>query len=269
MESRFKFINEIFGGYSEGEVFSVYGQPTAGKTLFMLYEMGKWTNEGKKIIYIDTEGGFKDMYNEWKEKFGINENKVVVRVKRDLRALLHYLGEDVDFETSNKGKISLVLKGLVKRGDEDVIWRDLRKVNDYVIILDSLTAPITNLIPSTNENYPVRADVIGHVFGMLYRVMDEKESGHVVMLHHASNNPTNPYDNKQLLKGGNRVVYMSKKIMLIEKPKAKAMENIRKIIAIRTPKYKGWEKYSFLEYGDNGIKEVDEEYVMEIAGKKK
>lgn len=266
MKSRFGVINEIFGGYSEGQVFSLYGMPSAGKSLFVLHEAEYFMKNGYRVIYIDTEGGAKDMIDVWSDRLDL-KNMIVVS-KRDIRSLFYYMGEDVDFTSSKNGKISMVWKGIVKKSDENTIWHDIGRVKKYVIIMDSMTAPITNFIPSTNENYPVRSDIIGHLFAMIYYVMDNKSGGFTIAIQHGSLNPTNPYSNIAIMKGGSRVVFMSKKIAYLEKLRKGVWQNIRKIHAVRTPLGKEWEKYGFLEYGDDGIKDVDEDYVMNMLNKK-
>ena len=265
MESRFKVINNLFHGYTENQVFSVYGMPSVGKSLYLLHEAEKFLEKKMRVIYIDTEGGIEDMIDAWSSKLNLEGIHIVQ--ERTIRSLFHYLGEDIDISVSNKGKMTLVWKGLVKKSDENVIWKDLRNVKKYVIILDSLTAPITNEIPTATENFPIRSDVIGHAFGLLYYIMDMKSGGYVIMSHHGTLNPTNPYTNIAMLKGGSRVQFMSKKIAYFEKPRKKIYENIRKVHAVRTPYGKDWTMYGFIEYNDDGIKDVDEEYVLSLGGK--
>ena len=265
MESRFEIINKLFGGYSENQVFSMYGMPSVGKTLFLLHETQHFLEKGYKVIYIDTEGGVEDIINAWKKKLKLDGVSIIV--KRTIRSLFHYLGEDIDFSVSKKGKLTLMWKGLVKKSDDDVIWNDVRRAKKYVVILDSLTSPISNEIPSSTENYPFRSDVIGHVFGMLYYILDSKNGGFAIMTHHGSLNPTNPYTNIAEMKGGSRVKFMSKKIAYFEKPRKNIWQNIRKIHAVRTPLAKDWHLYGFIEYTDDGIRDVDEDYVMSLGGK--
>ena len=263
MESKYSVINDLFGGYSEGQIFAIYGMPSVGKSLFLLHEAGNFLKNGYKVIYIDTEGGVKDLVNAWSNKLKLDKMRIVQ--KRTIRSLFHYLGEDIDFSVSKNGKMTMVWKGLVKKNDENVIWKDLRSAKKFLVILDSLTAPITNEIPTATENFPIRSDVIGHVFGLLHYIMDMKDGGYVIISNHGTMNPTNPYSNIALMKGGSRVMFMSKKIAYFEKLRKKVWQNIRKIHAVRTPLAKDWSLYGFVEYNDDGIKVVDEDYVLSLT----
>jgi len=46
------------GGYEKDILTTIYGPAGSGKTLFCLLSLLKIAESGKKIIYIDTEGGF-------------------------------------------------------------------------------------------------------------------------------------------------------------------------------------------------------------------
>ncbi|MBW2977471.1 DNA repair and recombination protein RadB [Candidatus Woesearchaeota archaeon] len=60
------------GGYEKDIVSTIYGPAGSGKTLLCLLALLKIAGEGKKIIYIDTEGGFsverlKQLNNDYKK----------------------------------------------------------------------------------------------------------------------------------------------------------------------------------------------------------
>jgi DNA repair protein RadB len=48
----------LHGGYEAGIITTIYGPPGSGKTNFCLLAAVSQAKKGKKVIYIDTEGGF-------------------------------------------------------------------------------------------------------------------------------------------------------------------------------------------------------------------
>ena len=52
-------VNEVLkGGYDRDIINTIYGPAGSGKTLLCLLAMIEAVNEGKKVVYMDTEGGF-------------------------------------------------------------------------------------------------------------------------------------------------------------------------------------------------------------------
>ncbi len=52
-----ELLDELLGGYEKGVVTTIYGPAGSGKTLLLLLAMTATPKE-KKIIFVDTEGGF-------------------------------------------------------------------------------------------------------------------------------------------------------------------------------------------------------------------
>ena len=52
------FDNLIYGGYEKDIVTTIYGPAGTGKTCLCLLATIQAVKSGKKVIYVDTEGGF-------------------------------------------------------------------------------------------------------------------------------------------------------------------------------------------------------------------
>ena len=48
----------LFGGYDKGIITTIYGTAGSGKTNFCMLALASVCKKGKKIVFIDTEGGF-------------------------------------------------------------------------------------------------------------------------------------------------------------------------------------------------------------------
>ncbi len=51
-------VDELIGGYEKDIITTVYGPAGSGKTLLCMLATIQMVKDGKKVIYVDTEGGF-------------------------------------------------------------------------------------------------------------------------------------------------------------------------------------------------------------------
>lgn len=52
------FVGELLEELQEDTITTIFGPPAAGKTTLCLQYCAKCSNDGKKVLFIDTEGGF-------------------------------------------------------------------------------------------------------------------------------------------------------------------------------------------------------------------
>lgn len=70
VQSFLKGINDLIGGeFYEKEVYSIYGVPSVGKSVYLMEEVANFLNQGYRVIWIDTEGGFRGNWSVWTPVF--------------------------------------------------------------------------------------------------------------------------------------------------------------------------------------------------------
>ena len=264
MKSFSENIAKLVGEYKEKEIYSYYAVPNAGKTLFLLQEASNLTKAGIRVLWLDTEGGFAGM-EEWKKKFGLVADKFFYYQFFDYEELMKFLGFDVSVEYG-KGKVEVSMNGRVKKEDKTIYAEGFGRLKgDTAIFLDSLTSLFRLKFSDSTQNFPARATATGFlVYALLY--LASKTNAIVITSNHASLNPTNPYTNLGLIRGGNTVSYYSKYIIYIEKPRKRALEDYRKFWGVRLPNAREWEKAVWLKIDNSGFKDVSDDEVKNVLG---
>jgi len=266
MKSWNKEIVEKLGEYED--IVFIYGLPNVGKSLFLLQESYYQLSQGYSVLWIDTEGGIDEMMKVWsdklKKRYGVKKDIRVVKI-RSFSSFMKYLGKNVEVSASNKGKITIQLKGESKKKDGIRIFDVVR--DKTLVVVDSFTAPFRLAIPSSTENLPARSDAYALAVESLFRLMDSRDDVVVMMSVHSSFTPTNPFEVKHGYVGGMVLKYFSKRIMFIEKPRKNKLSDYRKLWFMRSPRCKEWGEYSWMKITDEGYIEVDEKEVEEVLEK--
>lgn len=101
-----KGLDEFLQGYKE-ELTLIYGPSASGKTTLAIQAAIKQAEEGKKVLYIDTEGGFStERIKQINPDPKILDNILLLRVN-------DFMQQRVNFrklkEITEKGKISLIV----------------------------------------------------------------------------------------------------------------------------------------------------------------
>jgi len=87
----------LFGGYEAGIITMIVGPPGSGKTNFVILAAASLAKKGKKVIFIDTEGGFSperfrqivgDKYEEILQNILLLEPKSFDEQKKSFEELL-------------------------------------------------------------------------------------------------------------------------------------------------------------------------------------
>ena len=134
----------------------------------------------------------------------------------------------------------------------------IKKEKIDVVIIDSISSPIRTAFWTAQENYPARADAMSLIMGELTRLQDMYD---VIILttHHASMNPTNPYDTTAMMRGGIVAKYYSKRVVYINKRGKKGFENYRKFWLVRAEDQPEWSMATVAKITDVGYVDVPKE----------
>lgn len=231
-------INKLIGGeFYEKEVYSMYGVPSVGKSVYLMEETANFLNEGYRVIWIDTEGGFRGNWSVWTPVFinkfskmkpdNFHYEKVL-----DLEGFCSLFGMTVGLEY---GKSKMEVTPLKVEEKDSILYREFGKLKGKVaVIVDSFTSPIKLQFTSKVQNFSGRADAESLMLWNLVKFA-EKVNGFVILSNHESKNPTDPYHPQGKLRGGDTVKYYSKYIIQFNKPMKKSWANFRQLIAVRTP----------------------------------
>lgn len=251
-------INEMLDDktYNSNEIVAVYGKPKVGKSLLSIQEACHLTAEGYNVLFIDTEGSLVQLLKKWvpvfEEKYGERKGRLMVESKKDLINLMGYLGHKSELKKKGKGKIEFQVNGSIDSKLEDTITK---KKIDFVI-LDSLTSPLRVFTKQT-QNYPARGDATAFILTTLVRFQENYDVG-CLITNHASWNPTNPYETMAEATGGVCVHYYAKRLIYLDKRKAKAYKNYRRFWLVRGETDPEWSKVTITKIDDNGYQDEND-----------
>ncbi len=266
-------ITDMVGDFAPKEIYSIYAAPNVGKTIYLIGEAINALNQGQRVIWIDTEGGFDNMWSKfapiYAQRFNYNlanldQNYEYYRVitPQELSALF---GFNIDVEYDKK--ISTKITSINKKSEGTLYEHWGNKKKDLLIILDSFSSPFKLGFSMAVENFSARADAQSIIFMGIMQFM-EKTSATVIMSHHSSMNPTNPYEQVGKVRGGTTVMYYSKYILDFEAQKRKALSDYRHVFAVRTSKAKSWELSRWFKIDGNGYNDASDAEVTELIGAK-
>jgi len=94
----------LYGGYEQDIVNVIYGAPGTGKTNFCILAAVSQAKKGKKVIFMDTEGGFsierikqlaQDNYEEVLKNILLLKPTSFSEQKKDFEKLIKYLKKEV------------------------------------------------------------------------------------------------------------------------------------------------------------------------------
>jgi RecA/RadA recombinase len=265
--SYLKGIDELNGGgYEEKEVYALYGEPNVGKTTFLIGEAVSLMENGVRVIWVDTEGGWQGVWNAWfskyEKRFGSSiklDNMFTYKRVLSVEEFCKYFGFGVSV-SYDKNKIGVTLAGELKGHDLDgsAYEKFGRVKGKLAIIVDSFTSPIKLQFSTSVQNFSGRADAESSMLYTLLRFM-EKTNAFTIITNHESKNPTDIYHSNASMRGGNTLKYYSKHIFYFSRPMKKAWRDFRKVVAVRTPIAPEWEKFVWTHIDENGYHDSDEQ----------
>ena len=236
-DSSIQPLNDAFDGkvYSSGEIFSIYGAPNVGKTLYALQEAYYFASKGMNVLYIDTEGAVAKKATVWhstfSERFGKLKGQIHFKVIRDIEELMYLFGHTVRITYTSadkkKTKGKLVMK-LIETNPDPPIDGFMKEHKIDLVIIDSVTSPFRTRIPiSEQQNHPSKSDAQALFYDALIGLQD-KHDAFIITTHHESINPASIYDVIPRIRGGTTIKYYSKTIMWLDRRDKKGQTHIRR-----------------------------------------
>lgn len=270
-----KAIVSLIGERRPNDVVAVFATPNAGKTLMMLKHSADTIASGRRVLYLDTEGGASEMRERWSIiEPGLLDEKFELMEKRSIYSVMELFARPLVIDISKGGKATAYHQkpdGRKKNTDYDHMVDVLK--DDGMIVIDSMTSPVRQEIPTSQQCFPARASVYSMWFGAIFRMMDIAGKGEVWITHHASYNPADTYQtNRGSIQGGSAVTYYSKKIIGVEVPGRRKLRDsgVRKLWAIRSPYHQSEGATEWIRISEDrmvsGI--TEEEVVMLMKGEK-
>lgn len=173
---------------------------------------------GRPALYLDTEtfftpDTFKRFYGYYRKRWPDLPEKpnIEIVMVKDLFELgklfgIHYeiIHEDrrvsviSRFPTSRQRTLAKhgksQLKTTTKSSDyifDSEIWKKLDTKKYGILIIDSITAPIKSVIPTSSQNFPARASIIRELLGTFYRIAQAHNAA-IFLTDHITRSPMSP-----------------------------------------------------------------------------
>lgn len=178
----------------------------------------KYGGLGRKVLYLDTEmfftpEVFKRFYSYYRKRWSDlpQEPKIEIVNVKDIFELGQLFGIEYEIVHEDK-RVSVVSrfptkrqKALAKSGRSSLkettkssdyildseIWSKLTKEKYGLIVIDSITAPIKTVIPSSSQNFPARANILTELLGTFYRICKEHNCC-IFLTDHITRSPMSP-----------------------------------------------------------------------------
>ncbi|MEM0143003.1 MAG: hypothetical protein QXL94_03510 [Candidatus Parvarchaeum sp.] len=269
------YLNGINGlisgeGFEEKEIYALYGEANVGKTSYLIGEVVNLMNNGYRVAWIDTEGGFNGVWGQWyniyKKRMNATfdlEKQFIYKRVIGVEDFCKYMGIDMSVEYGDN-KVSVTMTTSSKKAKdatEDTLINKYGKLRGKVaVIVDSFSAPIKLEFSSAVQNFSGRADAESIMMLSLFKFM-EKTSAFTILTSHESRNPTDVYHPNGVMRGGATLKYFSKHILYYQKPQKKAWSNFRKVTAVRTPIAADWSRFAWFKIDDEGYHDETAETV--------
>jgi len=196
--------------------YGIYGPPNSGKSL-LAFQIACQYNS----VILATEDMDYEAFSFVKNRWGKSYKEPVILKARSLRSFLQFLGLDI-IPQEKKG--SLKFEIVLRRVTQYPLMEDNGVMKDKdLLVIDSLTSPIKNYIPSGRQNREARAVVFSAVFGSLYEISEKWEIP-IILILHESKDPASEYDAGRPW-GGNVPLYEIKHYFQMESSRGTDWEN--------------------------------------------
>ncbi len=196
--------------------YGIYGPPNSGKSL-LAFQIACQYNS----VILATEDMDYEAFSFVKNRWGKSYKEPVILKARSLRSFLQFLGLDI-IPQEKKG--SLKFEIVLRRVTQYPLIEDNGVMKDKdLLVIDSLTSPIKNYIPSGRQNREARAAVFSAVFGSLYEISEKWEIP-IILILHESKDPASEYDAGRPW-GGNVPLYEIKHYFQMESSRGTDWEN--------------------------------------------
>lgn len=249
----------LLGGIPRGSPLGLFGLWKIGKSV-LCYQTAVKTvvdNRDSRVLYIDTEAMFLDdvidsFYSWYKNRWKIDDSykkRIEFLLTEDLFDLFRQLGMDLVLK-QEQDRVSATVK-FPKRDREEVaktteqtrdwieyspIYKRLEKNRYDLLILDSLTIPIKEKIPTVTQNFPARSTIISFIISAL-KILAKRFNMGVIFTNHAVRSPMMQHALSPW--GGDNLLYEVKYWVSILDPlkdqKQKYGDRARRVMRYRYP----------------------------------
>jgi DNA repair protein RadB len=163
-------LDDLSGGYVAGHLNTIYGPAATGKTTACLLAAIECAKKGKKVIFIDTEGGFSvERLSQLTENYEtVLENIVLLRIKTFEDQVEKFLQLNDILSAPNIGLVIVDTIGIHYRAAR-------AEAEDYRTINTQLASMVDVL-----RNISKREDIIVLMTEQVHSSMDNKNSVAVV-----------------------------------------------------------------------------------------
>ena len=209
-------LKEVWEELVAPHFYGIYGPPNSGKSL-LAFQIACQYNS----VILATEDMDYEAFSFVKNRWGKSYKEPVILKARSLRSFLQFLGLDI-IPQEKKG--SLKFEIVLRRVTQYPLIEDNGVMKDKdLLVIDSLTSPIKNYIPSGRQNREARAAVFSAVFGSLYEISEKWEIP-IILILHESKDPASEYDAGRPW-GGNVPLYEIKHYFQMESSRGTDWEN--------------------------------------------
>jgi len=185
------------GGFKRGVITAVVGPTKVGKSFLATQTAVYNIILGRKVLYIDTEGYYrdKDVYpkfvkyfrTRWYDIAGDKPLNMNFLFPRSVEDFASYLGLAITLRSVG-GKLTPVIYSNVPRGDKSPIYGIVADKKIDLIIVDSFTAMFKKgVVTSQSQARPGRGDLINAIYARLEEVANDLNVA-VLLVNHASRN---------------------------------------------------------------------------------
>lgn len=165
--------------------YGIYGPPNSGKSL-LAFQIACQYNS----VILATEDMDYEAFSFVKNRWGKSYKEPVILKARSLPSFLKFFGLDIIPQEKEGLKFEIVLR---RTTQYPLIEDNGVMKNKDLLVIDSLTSPIKNYIPSGRQNMEARAAVFRAVFGSLDEI-SEKWDIPIILILHESRDPASKYD---------------------------------------------------------------------------
>jgi len=196
----FKLDKLLCGGIPKGKIFGVVGESKIGKTWFAIQMATKLAADGHKVLYIDNEQLFPTKFDDatqryfsyfekrWDVPKKIFEKNIDFISPTSLEQFFAYFGLEARIELAGKKSNSKKIDAIItEMGGESIIELGIVKNGYECIIIDSMTSPLKDKIPVSNQNFPARSNLINQLYGKI-RDISKKYNKTFIIIHHLTKN---------------------------------------------------------------------------------
>lgn len=149
-------LDSLIGGVESGIITTIYGPPGSGKSNICLFLASEIAKE-KKVIYIDTEGGFSiERLKQINQNYGEILDKIIILKPTNFseqRKAIRLLGEMVDENTGIVIIDTISMLYRVELGSQEELYSSNKELGKQIVLLSEIARKNNIPVIITNQVY--------------------------------------------------------------------------------------------------------------------